>query len=262
MNTSQVENSSRRFKPWIRALILFLVYEFLTIGGAFLINSLFSPQTELQTNIVRAVMCLIYTLSILLLLKVVDRKPISYLKLQVNKKGLIGFIVGTIITGLVVVGAAFLAPLIFKEQLAAPDARGWGMMFSAFMAAYVLQGFPEELAYRGYLNQTLEKKPIPTILISALLFMAMHWNHFFTYQGILAFFEFTYPFAFGLLAGVLLYWTGSTWAAVAVHGGIHIFDTITDNFGMLNGSYRTLLTSFLMILVSVIIILKNPEKFR
>lgn len=25
MNTSQVENSSRRFKPWIRALILFLV---------------------------------------------------------------------------------------------------------------------------------------------------------------------------------------------------------------------------------------------
>ena len=74
--------------------------------------------------------------------------------------------------------------------------------------------------------------------------------------------EFFYPFAFGLLAGVLLYWTGSTWAAVAVHGGIHIFDTITDNFGMLNGSYRTLLTSFLMILVSVIIILKNPEKFR
>ena len=156
MNTSQVENSSRRFKPWIRALILFLVYEFLTIGVAFLINSLFPPQTELQTNIVRAVMCLIYTVSILLLLKVIDRKPISYLKLQVNKKGLIGFVVGTIITGLVVVGAAFFAPLIFKEQLAAPDARGWNMMFSAFMAAFVLQGFPEELAVRGYLNQTLE----------------------------------------------------------------------------------------------------------
>ena len=119
MNTSQVENSSRRFKPWIRALILFLVYEFLTIGVAFLINSLFPPQTELQTNIVRAVMCLIYTVSILLLLKVIDRKPISYLKLQVNKKGLIGFVVGTIITGLVVVGAAVFAPLIFKEQLAA-----------------------------------------------------------------------------------------------------------------------------------------------
>ena len=59
-----------------------------------------------------------------------------------------------------------------------PDDRGWNMFFSAFMAAYVLQGFPEELAYRGYLNQTLEKKPIPTILISALLFMAMHWNLF------------------------------------------------------------------------------------
>ena len=136
------------------------------------------------------------------------------------------------------------------------------MMFSAFMAAYVLQGFPEELAFRGYLNQTLEKKPIPTILISALLFMSMHWHHFLAYQGAEVFIEFFYPFAFGLLAGVLLYWTGSTWAAVAVHGGVHIFNTITDNLGMLDGSYRTLIIIILMLLVSVIIILKNPEKFR
>ena len=92
-------------------------------------------------------------------------------------------------------------------------------MFFSLHGAYVLQGFPEELAYQGLPKPNSGEKTDSYHPDIGLALYGYALESLLAYQGAEVFIEFFYPFAFGgLLAGVLLYWTGSTWAKVAVHG--------------------------------------------
>jgi membrane protease YdiL (CAAX protease family) len=89
--------------------------------------------------------------------------------------------------------------------------------------AFLQQGIPEELLFRGMLLWSLRERPALAVVVTTLAFTAIHlvsnggqqsaWEHVL-YLAL--------PFGFALLAVGLLLWTGSLWAAVGVHGGFHV----------------------------------------
>lgn len=89
--------------------------------------------------------------------------------------------------------------------------------------AFVQQGIPEELLFRGMLLWSMRDRPALAVVVTTFAFTVIHlvsnggqqsaWEHVLYLAQ---------PFGFALLAVGLLLWTGSLWAAVGVHGGFHI----------------------------------------
>ena len=89
-------------------------------------------------------------------------------------------------------------------------------------AAFLQQGFPEELVWRGWLFTSLGGTRAAGI-ISVVFFTLMHlgssggqqnWIDHLIYLA--------EPFGFAVAAVVALWVSGSTWAAVGVHVGVHM----------------------------------------
>lgn len=84
------------------------------------------------------------------------------------------------------------------------------LVFNLFMIA-LLPAIGEELIFRGIVQQTLvgwfKDKPVWAILITALLFSAMHFQ----------FFSFLPRLLLGLILGYLFFWSGSLWLPVIAH---------------------------------------------
>jgi len=97
--------------------------------------------------------------------------------------------------------------------------------------AFVQQGIPEELLFRGMLLWSLRERPALAVAVTTLAFTVIHlvsnggqqsaWEHVL-YLAL--------PLGFALLAVGLLLWTGSLWAAVGVHGGFHVGNYLAAGF--------------------------------
>ncbi|SKA96190.1 hypothetical protein SAMN06295879_2173 [Agreia bicolorata] len=97
--------------------------------------------------------------------------------------------------------------------------------------AFVQQGIPEELLFRGMLLWSLRERPVLAVVVTTLAFTVIHlvssggqqsaWEHVLYLAQ---------PFGFALLAVGLLLWTGSLWAAVGVHGGFHVGNYLAVGF--------------------------------
>lgn len=99
----------------------------------------------------------------------------------------------------------------------------WAVLTIGLARAFVLQGIPEELIFRGYLLTSLRMRPVSAVLVSGLTFGVLHlvssggqqgWTERVMYLAM--------PIGFGLAAGALMLTTRSLWAAVGVHGGLHL----------------------------------------
>lgn len=89
--------------------------------------------------------------------------------------------------------------------------------------AFVQQSIPEELLFRGLLLGALRERPIVAIAVSTLAFTVIHLVSNGGQQSPLQHVLYlAVPFGFSLLAVGMLLWTGSLWAAVGVHGGVHV----------------------------------------
>lgn len=110
---------------------------------------------------------------------------------------------------------------------------------SLLIQAFVLQGFPEELLFRGVLLGALGRRPILAIAVSTAAFTVIHLVSSGGQQS--AFEHVVYlanPLGFALLAVGLLLWTRSLWAAVGVHGGFHVGNALA--FALLPEADRVL----------------------
>lgn len=89
--------------------------------------------------------------------------------------------------------------------------------------AFVQQGIPEELLFRGMLLWRMRERPLLAVVVTTLAFTVIHLVSNGGQQSagehVLYLAQ---PFGFALLAVGLLLWTGSLWAAVGVHGGFHV----------------------------------------
>lgn len=89
--------------------------------------------------------------------------------------------------------------------------------------AFLQQGIPEELLFRGWLLWRLRDRPVIAVVVTTLAFTVIHLvssgGQQSPWERVL---YLALPFGFALLAVGMLLWTGSLWAAVGVHGGFHV----------------------------------------
>lgn len=92
-----------------------------------------------------------------------------------------------------------------------------------FITAFVLQAFPEELLFRGWLLSVDLERPNAMLIYSSLGFAAMHLISEGGQENFLETFLYLIPsLGFGFLAGILVQLTGNLWYAIGIHGGFHI----------------------------------------
>src|SRR5699024_238321 len=102
------------------------------------------------------------------------------------------------------------------------------------LQAFVLQGIGEEVMFRGYLMQSLRRRPMLGIFVTAVAFTVPHlmssggqqnWVDRVVYLAM--------PFGFALSAGFLAVALRSVWAAIGVHGGFHVANFVVGSLGWL-----------------------------
>lgn len=256
-------SQERRFTPFIRALIIFLGYEIITFGFSIGIAAILGNEiSDTTQNIMRLVLFVIYIAFIVLLTKKVDRRPLHVLQWRINGNAITWFLIALAITGVIMVVSAVVSNALWPSSLVAPETAGWDTFFSGFVAAFVLQGFPEELAFRGYLSQTVTTTPVKTLSITTILFTVLHWHFVLQYQGLDIIYNLLSPLTFGALAFILMYLHRTVWAAVAVHGGMHISHTTLEILGYADGGLRVLLQSILFALAAAVVFYLNRDAFK
>jgi membrane protease YdiL (CAAX protease family) len=117
-----------------------------------------------------------------------------------------------------------------------PALPGWALVVAGLAQAFLLQGFPEELLFRGYQMTALRARPIVAVLVSAGVFAVLHLVSNGGQQNPLErALYLVLPFGFAVAAGALIMVTGSLWAAVGVHGGLHVGTLVGVFLGLGNG---------------------------
>lgn len=267
----------RRFNPLIRTLIVYFGYWVVTLVISAAASAIFgeSMRDPIVENGLRFTLFLVYFGCIAALTTFVDRRPLHVLQLKVDSNAIKWFLITAAITGVVIVGATTFANTVFPDHVGEPREIVNLHYFNGFMAAFFLQGFPEEITFRGYLSQTLKTNPVRTLVITSLVFMALH-IHFLIQAFILiaqgdplgplaladGIIQIIYPLVFGAFAFVMMYLHRTVWAAVAVHFGIHIFRVICEGMGLAGGTLVTAFFDVLFAALTAYIFFKNREAFR
>jgi uncharacterized protein len=159
------------------------------------------------------------------LVRGIDRRPVAALGL--GRLSPIGCVVALVVTAASIVAGTLLAAAA-GLTMPAPHVPATTVLASVpvmLMQAFLLQGFPEEVLFRGYLVQSALGQ-LPLWGVTALSALVFGVPHLFSGSGATtpaqrALFLLM-PVGFALLATALRLRTGSVWPAVAVHGGFHV----------------------------------------
>ncbi|MFI5841581.1 lysostaphin resistance A-like protein [Catenuloplanes sp. NPDC051500] len=158
------------------------------------------------------------------LVRGIDRRPVSAL-------GLGRPALGASLAALAVIAACTAAGTVLAvvcglttRAVSQPGISGW-VVLTMLTQAFLLQGIPEEVLFRGYLVQSALGR-LPIWGVTALSVLVFGAPHLLSGSGATSFGEqalfLLLPIGFALLATVFRLRTGSVWPAVAVHGGFHV----------------------------------------
>lgn len=242
--------------PLRRAWLLTETYYLPTLFVAVIYQLFLSLPEFVSISLV----CFLTVLMIITYVHFLDRQPLSVLNLELNGSATKGFFLALLLTASLVSLATIFSMVLGQVNRIPVQAFSASNLGSVFMKAFVLQGFPEELAFRAYMVQTLDTSPLRKLAWSAGLFSLIHSIHFLTGDWLWGLETVFYAFAFGVLAFVLKMLFQTTWAAVAVHGGLHLTRSIWEMKGIeLDHPY--IYSGILMLLVSLYLIYRNPLIF-
>ncbi|MFP5023265.1 CPBP family intramembrane glutamic endopeptidase [Pseudonocardia sp. 1LY6.1] len=107
----------------------------------------------------------------------------------------------------------------------------WAVLLDTVGLAFVLQGIPEELLWRGWLFGIVRDRPWLAFWWTTLSFASIHLisqggqQHWYDRLSYLAI-----PLGFGALAGALVLVTRSMWVAVGIHAGFHLWGSTIELF--------------------------------
>lgn len=138
-----------------------------------------------------------------------------------------------------------VTPLLGHNEAHPPTADDWarltaGMIIGTIVVkvaqAIALQAIPEELGWRGWLMHCLEQRPRLSLVVSAVVFGSLHMLSQGGQQNLTENFIYVgQAMAFAFVGGALALRLRSLWAAIGVHGGMHLTN-LTLGFTPLNGS--------------------------
>lgn len=228
-----------RLPGWARALLAlvafeatsFLILALMYVSGLYeaISNSSEPLRTEAIT-LLHSFWLPSYLLFTFLLTRYVDRRPMRVTGLTLNRRALLGLLTGTGISVAVVGGltAVFfflgsgtrIPEEAWSESAVLPV---WLVVVNTIVFCYVFQGIGEEAVMRGYLLQSLSNHPKRAVWISVIVFTIPHLLSSGGQENALdRVLYLADPFGFALAAAYLALMMRSTWAAIGIHGGIHL----------------------------------------
>lgn len=208
-----------------------------------------------------------YLFYTLFFIKVLDKQTWKALNLSFNKKSVKGFLLSFLLTAALIFLGSVIARFLFHDnpfqiQRKLSLANIFIYTLTSFSAAFLVQGFPEELIFRGYMTQALRTKysPIVSLFITSGLFTLIHAFHIFReglVSGLLTMFI---AFSLAFLAYLLKCIFETTWAAVAVHGGVHFTRMMLVLLGFSESHTAILMHSLFLLLVALIIFYRFRDR--
>jgi membrane protease YdiL (CAAX protease family) len=170
----------------------------------------------------------------IVLVRLIDRRPIGALRLGLDRTAARWSVIAlAAVAGSVVAGTLLATALGLTHGSPAPRGSLAFAIVMIVLQAFILQGIPEELLFRGYLVQTALGRlgPWGVLALSSLLFGSIHLvsqSGATTLTQRLLFL--LIPIGFGAMATVVRIRAGSVWPAVAVHGGFHVTNFVVTLF--------------------------------
>lgn len=204
-------------------------------------------------------------LAVWLLTTRVDRRPFREVGLVVTSASLPALALGLLLSGAVVV--LVNCPLAAAGLSRDIETTSWSQLAAALpsvlAAAFLLQGFPEELFFRGYVLSMFAARPVTAIAVSALVFGSLHLISGAGQQNVLERLIYLGPAAaFGLLAGSLVLLTRSLWSAVGVHAGFHVGSAVASVFGSGDGPANWIAQTVVYAAVAAVVLALARARLR
>ena len=194
-----------------------------------------------------------------------DRGRSVRLRLQVDCRAMCwmaGMIFMAVAVELTVAGLIYALGLA-SEGGAAPDLPWWAMVVATFSQAFLLQAVPEETVWRGWLFSSLGETRCAAVS-SVLGFTVLHLLSQGGQHNLLE--HFTYlagPCGFAVTALIVRVISGSTWAAIGVHGGFLVAnDVLTDRLHLPVGSITWILQGVIWAAVGLFILAFHRRRQR
>ena len=190
-----------------------------------------NPDDLLESFAVGACVLLIHGAAVILALvlcyvlrRTLDRGRHVRLCLRIDRRALLwltGMVLAALVVELAVAGIIHALGLAGGDQ-PTPQGPLWLVAIESFSIAFLLQGAPEEIVWRGWLFSSLGETRFAAVS-SVLGFTALHILSQGGQQNLLE--HLTYlalPCGFAVTAMIVRIVSESTWAAIGVHGGFHL----------------------------------------
>lgn len=152
------------------------------------------------------------------------RRPLAAAGMLFTSRSVPLFLLGVLLSVILSVPALWA----LHTQGLVPDAEPladplWLSIYAAVMMGVVMQGFPEELVFRGYGMGVLRDRPLVALAVTTLIFGALHLVSAGGQENLLdRVLYLLWPTGFAFAAGALVLLTRSLWPAVGIHGGSHL----------------------------------------
>ena len=240
--------------PWVKAA------RRQAVGHGNASIALFCVVTLICVTLTTLVACA----SVWLLCRYLDKTPFSIVDLRLTSRGVLWFfsmIAAACIIFATTMGIAHLAGVKGISEDSSGDT-WWANIILAFGLGFLLQAIPEEIIFRGWLIPSLGNTKL-AVALSVVTFGAMHIVSQGGQQNLVErFIYLIMPLGFAFAAAIVRLASHSVWAAIGVHGGLHISGTIMFFLPNESSPLQWTLLGVLWVLVGIIVnwrykVLKN-----
>ena len=197
--------------------------------------------------------------------RTLDRGRHVSVGLRIDRRSLLwlaGMILAALVVDLVVAGMLHALGLAGGDQ-PVPQGPLWLVIVESFSIAFLLQGIPEEIIWRGWLFSSLGETRFAAAS-SVLGFTVLHLLSQVGQQNILE--HITYlalPCGFAVTAMIVRIVSGSTWPAIGVHGGFHLVNYyVAEPLHLRTGSITWILQGLLWVAVGLLILAFHRRRQR
>ena len=189
------------------------------------------------------------------LCRYLDKTPFSIVDLRLTGRGVLWFfsmITVACIIFAITMGIAYLAGVKGIPEDSSGDT-WWANMILAFGLGFLLQAIPEEIIFRGWLIPSLGNTKL-AVALSVVTFGVIHIVSQGGQQNLVErFIYLIMPLGFAFAAAIVRLASHSVWAAIGVHGGLHISGTIMFFLPSESSPLQWTLLGVLWVLVGVIV---------
>ena len=239
------------FIPWVKAAR----GQAIGVGNAGVALSCFA--TLICFTVTTSVACV----CVWFLCRFLDKKPFSIVDLHPTGRGVLWFfsmIAVACIIFAITMGIAHLAGVkgIPKGSLSDMWWSGdtwWANIILAFGLGFLLQAIPEEIIFRGWLIPSLGNTKL-AVALSVVTFGVIHIVSQGGQQNLVErFIYLIMPLGFAFAAAIVRLASHSVWAAIGVHGGLHISGAIMFFLPNESSPLQWTLLGVLWVLVGIIV---------